>query len=214
VLDKAGSSLGDMATTEGINLAKSRGLDLVLVDFHVDPPVCQITDSFSFPTHEPLDFGQGYSFDPALRVSTIRFSSNIDDLEFERKIDILRKHLLEKRRCEVVVYSKSSTETIDQKTNVLKKILREVKELAKSPDLVGDIQDSSEIIIRVWPCNPEQVEPLEASSLSIEPSDSDDHLQSERKGHPRKFRTIRARPDPRLSPRGSLSEKSKPDESD
>lgn len=202
-----------MATTEGIKLAKAKGLDLILVDYHVDPPVCQMKDSSALIAREPLDLGEGYSFDPALRVATIKFSSSIDDLEFERKVDILRKHLLEKRRCEVVVYSKSSSSTADEKTEILSRILREVQEIAKSPDPLSDIIDTGEVTIRVWPCNEDQVQPLERFALGIEPGESGDHAELERKGNPSKYRVIRPRPDPRLLPRDPMRGRTS-DESD
>ena len=204
IVDAKGNVVGDMSTSEGIQLARSRGLDLVLKDFHVDPPVCQITNEIMQGEQQsPLMEGEGYAFDPSLRPATIRFSSNIDDLELERKVDILRKHLLEKKRCEIVIVEKRVGEDSGEAEELLHRILRDVAEIGKSPDSHELERVNNEYRIRIWPCRPDQVESPDSVSLR------DDlipyQIELERKGHPRKFRNIRPRTDPKLLPQDSNS---------
>jgi translation initiation factor IF-3 len=209
VFDANGKMVGDMPTSEGVKIAKSQGLDLVLVDFDSDPPVCHIGDSIQSSNKSQLDDREGYSYDPTLRPATIRFSASIDELEMERKIDILRKHLLEKRRCEVVVHLKENqTAEQEQIESVVVKILRDCQDIAKSPDYGNISLESSEIKIRVWPCNPDQTVPLMTEQVAIDSTASPEDLHLERKGHPRKFRGVRARIDPRLQIRDKHTKES------
>jgi translation initiation factor IF-3 len=199
VIDTNGKVLGEMSTSEGIEIAKSKGLDLVLVEFESDPPVCHIGDSVPQKDEIKLDPNAGYSFDPTLRLATIRFSVCIDELEMERKIDILRKHLLEKRRCEVVVFFKEN-QARDREAlqEVFVKILKECQDIAKSPDSGELLLEANESKIRLWPCNPDQTEPLFSQQFTIQSEEIPEELRLEEKGHPRKFRYVRARIDPRL----------------
>ena len=187
--------MGDMDRDEGIRIAKSHGLNLILKDMHSEPPVCQITDEIINDSDaELIPEKQGYSFDPTLRVATIRFSATIDDLEFERKVDILRKHLLENRRCEVIVYNKEKPAESDDIRDLFFRIQRDLNELCKSPNgpevqLIG-----SEYSLRLWPCRPDQTDDLRTPIL---PEDEGSEMLPP-KGHPRKFRKIRPRTDPHL----------------
>ena len=201
IIDKKGLFVGEMATSEGIQLAKAKGLDLILVDFKSDPPLCQISDDSiqQSPEGQLLD-SQGYSFDPTLRPATIRFSAGIDELELERKIDILRKHLLEKRRCEVIVYLKEKQTLEPEKVrDLLVRILRDCQDVSKSPDYVDAGIEAGEVKMHLWPCNSDQTEQLQEDLIEIASQDlHDDEPALPKKGHPRKFRTIRSRVDPRL----------------
>jgi translation initiation factor IF-3 len=189
--------VGDMSTSEGIQLARSRGLDLVLEDFHQDPPLCRITNEIPLDKQESsLRDSKGFAFDPSVRPATIRFSSNIDDLELERKVDILRKHLLEKKRCEIVIIEKGSTDDSQDAGDLLRRILRDVAEIGKSPDSHELERVNNEFRIRIWPCRPDQGESPESVSLRDRKIEHADEV--ELKGHPRKFRHIRSRTDPKL----------------
>lgn len=45
VIDETGKQIGVMNVFDAINLAKSRGLDLIQVTERVEPPICKISDS-------------------------------------------------------------------------------------------------------------------------------------------------------------------------
>lgn len=186
-----------MPTSEGIRVAKTKGLELYLVDFRSEPPVCQISDSNSFDSAPPfLDGSQGYSFDPTIRPATIQFSSTVADEDLERKIDILRKHLLEKKRCEVVITNKDDRSDTEDIQFLLTRILTEVKDIAKlaeSPQL-EEIRGS--VRARVWPCSPEQADESFIPRLEVDESGSNPSLKPD--GHERKFRHVRPRLDPKI----------------
>lgn len=186
-----------MSTSEGIRVAKTKGLDLFLVDFRAEPPVCQISDSKSLDsTPQFLDESQGFSFDPTIRPATIQFSSTVADEDFERKIDILRKHLLEKKRCEVVITNKDDKSDPEDIQFLLTRILTEVKDIAKLAESPVLEEFRGSVRARVWPCSPEQADESFIPRVEVEESGSQPLLEP--KGHLRKFRHVRPRVDPKI----------------
>lgn len=207
MIDEKGGILGVMPTDQGISLANVKGLDLVLVDYNADPPICQLTkEGMSHPAEANLDETEGFSFDPTLRPASIQLSTSIEAPELERKVDILRKHLLEKRRCELVLNNRDGRSDPSEVHAVMEKILREVEDVAKSPDAHDLSIHHDKLTIRVWPCNPEQVASIDWSRIAIETDASNDQSPTRgQKGNPRKFRHIRRRVDPKILALGKES---------
>lgn len=201
VVDRYGNALGEMRTPAAIQLAKSQGLELFLINYGSEPPVCQMTNESSL-TRDQTEIAEtkGFSFDPTLRPATIIFSSNIADQELDRKVDVLRKHLLEKKRCEVhITHDEQVVEDVDAKRVLLGRILSEVEDIAKPLISDTNIDNSSELRVSVWPCNPEQTGGFRSSQLKIgEVNEAEDH-QLSLKGHERKFRRVRPTTDPKIA---------------
>ena len=187
-----------MPTREGISLANVKGLDLVLVDYNTEPPVCQLTkEGVTEESGVTLDDTEGFSFDPTLRPAIIQVSSTIEAAELDRKVDILRKHLLEKKRCEIVVTNRDDRSSAQEIHDLVGKLLVEVQDIAKSPDIYDlEIRDQK-LSVRVWPCNAEQTQSADWSLVEIEDGDGSTSALGN-KGDPRKFRHIRRRVDPKL----------------
>ncbi len=208
VLDQAGSVVGDMPTSEGIKLARSRGLNLNLISFDKDPPTCVIANDEFITTlsqryDKPLfNSEEDFSFDPTARPATIQVSLSIADEEYERKIDLLRKHLLDRRRCRVaIIRSDSRQSTIVEVRDLAERILGDIRDVAKLADSPEEVEDRlfvTPVILNIWPCDPEQTSP-HTQIPKIEGKgeqyllDSDDALEEHE-------RTIRPRVDPRLVP--------------
>jgi translation initiation factor IF-3 len=202
VLDKNGVLLGEMSTAEGIGLAKLHGMDLQLIDYDNEPVTCVIADDKSLSElagkhSTPDDYSSGFSFDPTLRPSTIRFSSQVADEDFERKIDILRNHLLDKRRCNVEIFTRNDLEVDEEATQRLTaKILDDIRDIAKLADDSGLDQESSRYIrFKIWPCNSEQTTETPLFQLpNGDQSEQETELDSSRP------RRVRIRLDPKLNP--------------
>ena len=200
VLDNKGKLIGDMPTTEGVKLAKSKGLDLFLINFHQQPPVCQISDlatAESSLSQAALDDAIGYSFDPTSRPATIQLSSNIADEEFGIKMDILRKHLLQKKRCEVVVLNRQGQSNVEEVQELVEKILAEVNDISKLADTGELVQSEGQLRFKVWPCTPEQINQFSSSPIEVVGASYDEESEQQ-SGHGRKHRRIRNRIDPKL----------------
>ena len=208
VLDRTGAVVGDMSTSDGIELARSQGLNLNLIQFDVDPPMCVISDDDFISnlsrklTSQLYKGSEDFSFDPTARPSTIQISVNIADEEYERKIDLLRKHLLDRRRCRLVLNeSERGDHSGDRFRQMAERVLGDVRDIAKpadSPEDMNELLSARPLILNIWPCDPEQtqsntalpqLEESESSNLLNWDEDLDNHERS-----------IRPRIDPRLSP--------------
>ena len=195
VVDSRGVIIGDMDKSEGIRVAREKSLDLFLVDFHTEPPVCQISDAESIGIkHHGLDDASGFSFDPTKRPATTQLSAVIAKDDFDRKMGILRNHLLEKARCEVVVINKDRISDAEEMQQVVTEILEAVKDIAKLADEGEMVEVDGVIRLHVWPCNPNQVVPLPV--VQLEAYDEETVLIEE----DRRERRIRNRIDPKLDP--------------
>jgi len=202
VLDRAGVLLGEMSTVDGIDLAKAHAMDLQLIDYEQEPVTCVIADDKSLSdlirkfSGSPPDT-TAFSFDPTLRPSTIRFSSLVADDDFERKTDILRNHLLDKRRCIVEIFTNRDLQSSeDDLADTIKKlrsrIIDEVRDIAKPVD-DSELEASPDgtVRFRLWPCTPDQAG--EKPLMHIDVSKEQQVIE-------RTPRRIRTRSDPKLSP--------------
>ena len=202
VIDRFGNSLGDMPTPAAVQVAKSQGMDLLLIECESEPPLCQITKESLLEKKktQPMRGGtEGYSFDPTLRPATVIFSSSIAVEDMERKIDILRKHLLEKKRCEIIISSDINTVDAHENINTLvHQILGEVKDIAKPAPNDTMHQNVSEFRIKLWPCNEDQTAEFQYPQINDTETRTGGSQKMRLKGHARRFRQVRARIDPKI----------------
>ena len=155
--------IGEMTIQNAIELAHAKKMDIVhkIDDTVNDKPECFLLrkgaqyPGYSLSVDGPPKDSIGFSFDPTGRVSTIQMSAAIASEEFEMKLDILRKHLGEKRRCELVILNAKSDADIFQIKELVKQVLEEVRDIAK---LASDIESfgNSKYVCKIWPCTPEQ----------------------------------------------------------
>ena len=199
VLDKRGVNLGEMSTHQGVQLAKSQGLDLHLIDFDVEPPTCVIAnDSFILELSKKYDKPavnetESYSFDPTARPATIQFTVNIAEEEFERKVDLLRRHLLDRRRCTLVVRMSESCEaTPGHARAIANKILGEVNDVGKLAGSDVELDDAFKqfpVRLRIWPCDPDQTSDsllLDARDIPVLSESASDKYDTNNKTRSRK----------------------------
>ena len=208
VLDRSGALVGDMSTSDGIELAKSQGLNLNLIRYDVEPPTCVISDDdfISDLSHRMTSSGdnkdQDFSFDPTARPATIQISVNIADEEYERKLDLLRKHLLDRRRCRLVINESEKAGYQEQWfRDLAERMLGDVRDVAKpadSPDDIHDLLSARPLVLNVWPCDTEQTDGSLGSFLADQ-TESNNLLHTDEQLEKR-GRSVRPRIDPRLSP--------------
>jgi translation initiation factor IF-3 len=192
VINGLGESVGVMNTPEALVLARSKGLDLVLMDFHSDPPVCRIMDHKHVQEADtPIDESHGFSFDPTKRIMKIQISSSIAPEELEMKIDILRKHLLSKSRCELEIVNKQGRPHATAIQQLITRIVSEVCDVGKLASSIEFNDTQTEFTANVWPCNPDQTEPPpESEGITTDGMIEGGSVGSERR--------IRRRVDPKI----------------
>ena len=86
VVDENGENLGKMDTQEAIEIAKSRGLDLVEVSPKAVPPVCRITDYGKFQYQKNKQERASKTHQKKVDTKGIRIGVRTDkhDLEFKK----------------------------------------------------------------------------------------------------------------------------------
>lgn len=90
VIDDAGENLGVIATTEALEVAKGKGLDLVEVAPQAKPPVCRIIDYGKFHyQQEKRDRKQKRR----TKLKEVKFTIKIGEHDFQTKLNRARDFL-------------------------------------------------------------------------------------------------------------------------
>ena len=155
LVDEAGIFETELPTLEAISKAASKKKDLYMIDFD-GVAICQIASSVSELATKPSlpDESSGYSFDPTSRPATIQMSARIASEEFEMKMDILRKHLLQKKQCVIVLKNQTSV-SLEDIGELVSSILKDVSDIAKLGSEL-DQDKNGDVVFKIWPCKPEQ----------------------------------------------------------
>jgi len=85
VIDGDQKNLGLMPLSEGINLARSKGVDLVEVNPNAVPPVCRLVDFGKFRYEQAKREKESRKHQHANKVKEIQLSPNIDPHDFAVK---------------------------------------------------------------------------------------------------------------------------------
>jgi len=85
VIDDEGNNLGEMSNTEAVDLAKSRGLDLVEVSPNARPPVCKITNYGKFKYNQSKQLKQSKQKRTETKGIRIGIRTSEHDLDFKTK---------------------------------------------------------------------------------------------------------------------------------
>ncbi len=97
VIDEEGKNLGIMDLKEGIEMARQKGLSLVLISEKAEPPVCKILDYGKFLYS--LEKSEKKGKEKEMKV--IRLSYNISEHDLETKGKMAEKFLKEGHRVKI-----------------------------------------------------------------------------------------------------------------
>lgn len=108
VIDDEGNNLGVMAPREGVEIARSRGLDLIEVSPDANPPVCRITDYGKFKYEQgKRDREQAKKQRQAAELKGMTLRPGTDDHDLDFKIKNIVKFLGEGHKVKVTVRFRS-----------------------------------------------------------------------------------------------------------
>ncbi|CAE7594630.1 polb [Symbiodinium pilosum] len=188
--------VGDFNLGEALALAKQRRTDLVVLSGAVDPPLCRLVNlhvyidelerqAASKEQQQREQRLREFSFDPAMRVKGMRFSSVIDEHDFERKLNQVRKFLEKGHRVEArILQSRGKPEDV---LDLALRIIAEVRDLAKPEYFEESIRElqvaihspkslkrtgrapPDELRMRLWPCTPAQAAAFQLPAHIIGP---------------------------------------------
>jgi translation initiation factor IF-3 len=95
VIDETGQNLGTLDTKEAIEIAASRGLDLVEVSPKVEPPICKIMDYGSFKYQKEKQERKAKAKQKSTELKTVKLSTRIGDHDLDLRVNRTVKFLSE-----------------------------------------------------------------------------------------------------------------------
>lgn len=104
VIDDEGEQLGEMPTSEAMNLAQDRGLDLVEVSPNSDPPVCKIMDYGKFKYQQKKRLQEAKKKQTVIQIKEVKFRPKTDEHDYQTKLKHIRKFLGNGDKCKVTVF--------------------------------------------------------------------------------------------------------------
>jgi len=127
-----GQNLGVVATDEARSLARKRGLDLVEVSPHSNPPVCQITDYGKYAYDQKKRKKKSAQNAQKVDYKEIRLTPGIGKHDIETKVRQLRNFLEQGKQVKVTVrYKKRQIVHQDQGRITLKAVIDAVEDIGK-----------------------------------------------------------------------------------
>ena len=93
VVDADGQQLGIMSSKEAVEIAISKGLDLVNIAPQAKPPVCRIMDYGKYRYEQAKREKEARKNQKTIEVKEVRMSLNIDTHDFNTKVNAAKKFL-------------------------------------------------------------------------------------------------------------------------
>lgn len=107
LIDEEGSQLGIMPTREALDLARSKGLDLIEVSPTANPPVCRIMDYGRFKYSESKKKKEAAKKSKTTEIKGIRLRPGTDEHDLMFKLRDAQRFLEEGDKVQVTVIFKS-----------------------------------------------------------------------------------------------------------
>ena len=93
IIDSDGSQLGFMSSTQALELAESKNLDLVKIAPQASPPVCKIMDYGKYRFEQAQREKEAKKNQRVVDIKEIRLSLNIDVHDFNTKLNHAKKFI-------------------------------------------------------------------------------------------------------------------------
>ncbi len=103
VIDDAGEKLGEMDTSEAMQLARERGMDLVEVAPTARPPVCRIADFGKLKYERKKREAEARRNQVIVEIKEIKLRPKTDDHDFDVKLRAVERFLAEGDKVKVTV---------------------------------------------------------------------------------------------------------------
>ena len=140
VISENGERLGEMNTQEAIELAESRGLDLVLVSPNADVPVCKIMNYGKYKFEQAKREKEAKKKQKTFELKEIRITPNIEEHDFGFKCKNAKKFIEDGNKVKITVrFRGRELNYVKQGEAALNRFIEELSEVAtpeKKPILV------------------------------------------------------------------------------
>jgi len=104
VIAEDGEQLGIMNTREAVQLARSKGLDLVEVAATADPPVCRIIDFGKFTYEQKKKASEAKKKQVVIVVKEVKFRPGTDEHDYNFKMKHARQWLGEGDKVKATIF--------------------------------------------------------------------------------------------------------------
>jgi translation initiation factor IF-3 len=95
LIDETGSQIGVVPTAQALEIAASRGLDLVEVAANVRPPVCRIMDYGKYLYEQSKKAKSAKKKQHVIQLKEIRFRPKTEEHDYQFKLKHIRDFLAE-----------------------------------------------------------------------------------------------------------------------
>jgi len=131
VIDEEKNALGVLPTSQAIQLARERGLDLVEIAPTAQPPVCKITDYGKFLYEQHKKDHEAKKHQKQIQIKEIKFRPKISVHDYDFKMNHVKRFLGEGNKVKITVMLRGrEKQKPELGYQVLDRVLADVKEMA------------------------------------------------------------------------------------
>jgi len=131
VIDDERQALGVIPTSQAIQLARDRGLDLVEIAPSADPPVCKITDYGKFLYEQHKKDHEAKKHQKQIQIKEIKFRPKISVHDYDFKMKHVKRFLGEGNKVKITVMLRGrEKQKPELGYQVLDRVLGDVKDMA------------------------------------------------------------------------------------
>jgi translation initiation factor IF-3 len=131
VIDEEKNALGVLPTSQAIQMARDRGLDLVEIAPTAQPPVCKITDYGKFLYEQHKKDHEAKKHQKQIQIKEIKFRPKISIHDYDFKMKHVKRFLGEGNKVKITVMLRGrEKQKPELGYQVLDRVLADVKEMA------------------------------------------------------------------------------------
>lgn len=141
LIDEQGQKLGLMDTSEALNIAYDKNLDLVLVAPNGNPPVCKIMNYGKYKFEQAKKEKEAKKKQKTFELKELRITPNTEEHDFNFKVKNAKKFLEDGCKVKITVrFRGRELNYVKQGETILNRFIEELSEMAvpeKKPVLEG-----------------------------------------------------------------------------
>ena len=131
LIDNEGEQVGIVDIKEARNLAEERGYDLVEVAPSADPPVCRLLDYGKYLYEQKKKEKEAKKKQHTIEVKEVRFRPQIEEHDFNTKLNQMRKFLESGNKVKVTVFFRGrEMEYQEFGKELLDRVIEETEDIA------------------------------------------------------------------------------------
>ncbi|MEJ5256725.1 MAG: translation initiation factor IF-3 [Fervidobacterium sp.] len=130
VVDEEGKAVGVMSKSTAIDLAKSRGLDLILVAPNAQPPVARILDYGKYKYELAKREQKAKKNQRIIEVKEMKFRTAINEHDYQTKLKHIKRFLEEGNKVKVtVMFRGREMAFMDKGKEILDRIAKDIADI-------------------------------------------------------------------------------------